>query len=730
MNTRLIRYHQSVLYPLLIAACMLMHTPAHADFIHNVPAGPIDFIQLDARPNNMITARFSAGGRRDLIITYETPALSIFSNEIHTTVELEYVISLIKPLRKTDTTDLIACIPVNKNEVHVLRFDPQEKILKKHWSKELSNPVYMLHTADVSNDGHDDLLLLLQDRPGVGIMQNNGDGTFREIEFLFDDILVSLFQVVDLNGDGINDFILYDPIQNVLRFHYGFGRMIFSLERYHALPAALNYFHALTIVEDAIHDMVAAFPDAGEFRVYLGDGLGRFTHIQTRSLSSRTHTFLFTDLFDNKRPDLVIAERETGLLRLYRNNYQRGYEPAGYLMLPRGVRGITARKNSETGQYNLYVLDIENSRLIVIGLLPSVMEYLPHKLALASGATDMVAANLFGGELPELYVLCKDSGTISVYWYDRSFRLNHSMISLPGNPDNLYVHRGPKDRMKLVISDKESDLITIVSIRWDRLDANVYGIPAMAGSDIIHLGLTPDGKFQFGMLVFAAQTNIPTLSLFEQIGSDEYIERTITPVQEGGMLALDVVDITGNDMVDIVYMFREENEKEVYITSALNDSAYVFRRQGDTLTLEDSTATRGFLISESMPWKQSTSFIGYLDEHGKKNGRLFRIRGDSDGLLSLLSSNSGNKIITSPNDIFVLQSRTGSFNDIVFYNALTERIEIVYSKEDGSFMPPKPIKRVDDLSAFTVYSEPIGEVHMLVIGRKGKSYVEISRIEE
>lgn len=709
---------------------MFISVCIYADNIPNVPLGPLEFISLDFKPNSMTTARITGGDTDDLIITYERPGITIYSGDSRAFIDTEYAVSLIEPIRKRNDTDLIACVPFNRAEIQVLRFDAVKNEFGRVWSKELQSSPYMLKSADVSNNGFNDILLLLQGQPGVGVIRNNGGGRFGELEFLFDDILVSMFQVVDLNGDGINDFILFDPIQNVLRFHFGFGRMSYSLERYHTLPASINYFHALPIAEEGIYDFVAAFPDNREFRVFLGDGLGRYSHIQTRSISSQRYSFLFTDLFYNRRPDLVVAERGTGKLRLYKNKGKDGYEPAGTVQLTGGIRDIAVWKNPETGMNELYCIDIDENRLIKLKLLPAVQDYLPENLALASEPSDMVVANLFGGELPELYVLSKEAATISVYWYNRAFELNHSMISLPGNPDRLYVHPGPEDRIKLVASEIESDHITIVSMEWDTFDAHVYGIPAMTGSEVIYLGLTQDDQFRFGTISFPEQTESPILSLFDQIAKDEYIERTITPVNEGSMLALDVIDLTGNNAVDIVYMFPGENGEGVYMTSALNDSAYVFRRQEESLVLDGSTVTRGYIFSEKRTTDLHTSFIVYLDDDEKRDGGLFRITGDRNGLLSLLTANSGGKRIRSRNHVYLMPSYHSTFNDVIYYNALTEQIEIIYSNPHGEFTGHKPLKRANDLTAFTVYSEPFGEIHMLVVGRKGKSYIEVSRIEE
>jgi len=703
---------------------------SHADVLKNVPVGPIEYIPLTSKPHTMITARVTGQDEENLIITYESSLLSIFDANNWKHIDLDFSVSLIEPIRTNDDNDLLVCIPRNSDEILIMRYNKVDKTIEEVYQQNVTNTPYYLQTTDVTGNGYMDIVVLLENQTGVGVLRNRGNDTFDDIEFLFDEILVSMFRVVDLNGDGLNDFILYDPIQNMLRFHYGFGDLMFALERHFPLPGSINYFDFVPIADDPIYDLVTLFPDEQRFRLYLGDGLGRYTLTQTHDVTSARNTFLFTDLFENKRNDLVVAERETGKLHLYRNSTQRGFEPAGYIQLPVGIRDMAILENKQTSKDDLYILDIEHDRLIILGRLPAVKDFLPSKLALASEPSDMVVANLFGGELPELYILCEKAATISVYWYNRRFELNHTMISLPGNPNRLYVHKGPPGKTKLVVSDDKSDLITIVSMKWDQMDADIYGIPAIAGSEVIYLGLTPDQRFQFGTLAFVSNDNAPMLSLFEQIGSEEYIEHTITPVQEEYLLALDVVDLTGNDAVDIVYMYRSNVDNEVYLSSALNDSMYVYRRHSHVLSLNNSSVSRGFLLSENITGVDGNSFIIYLNDKNAKNGRLYRVTGDQHGTLSLLEQNSGGKLIKSSADIFLMLSPDRNFSDIVYYNTLTSSIEMIQSTGDGLFLPPKLIMRVDNLSSFSVYSEPVGEVHMLVVGRKGKPYTEISRIDD
>ncbi len=724
------QYQRVAVCVLLITTGVIIPPRVNGDIIRNVPVGPVDFIPLQYKPSSMLAAHPLERDVQNLIVTYTSPVLSIINGDESVTVNLDHIPAILEPMRNRDKPDNLVYVPLHKNEIHIIRYDRNEGIFTTVSEMRLDNIPVSLRTVDVTDNGHDDILLLMQNTTGVGFIRNNGNGSFEEIEYLFEEILVSQFQVVDINGDGINDFILFDPVQNAILFQYGFGDMVFSLGRVQSLPAPISFFRALPIVEDSIYDLITVSPERKEFNVFLGDGLGRYRHIQTHKLSSGKQSILFTALFKNNRPDVAMAEQNTGLLRLYRNNTLRGYEPAGIIQLSAGIRDIILFNDAKSGTDYLYVLDIDNDRLIVLPLLPSEENFLPSKLVLSSEANDLVSGNLLEGQRPELYVLCKESAIISVYWYNRKHELNHSMIPVPGNPDNLYIARGPEEKIKLVVSDRKTDIITIISIHRDRIEANLYGIPVMKSSEVIYLGVSPDERFKLGMLSYPSVHHTPTLSVFEQITSDEYIEHTITPIKEGEIIALDVIDITGNDAIDIVYMYRMENEQQVYVTSALNDSDYTYRRQGNILSLEDSTSTRGFIISESTPDNHLSSFIIYLGEDENGRGRIRRATADRSGLLTWVGDERSVPVIRSLNEIVPARSPVSSYNDLVYYNELTGQIEIMYTNEDGTLQSAKPIRKVDNFSAFTMYYEPIENTRMLVLGEKNKPYIKFLRINE
>jgi hypothetical protein len=719
----------SIFLPLLLM--MIVQIRGYSEVIQIVPAGPLEFIQLGNIPKILTSAYLTDAANADLVIAYETPHISLYRSGRLTTVRIDFSVSLLTVISKPDSPDKLVCVAKGAPEVFIVSYDAERGLFHKEWSITLQEQPYLLKAGDITGNGKTDLLLLMHNKNGVAVLRNKGDDTYGEVEMLFDDLLISDFQVLDLNGDGIADFILHDPIKNALRVHYGFGQLVFSLERNHPLPASIDSFNAVRLFDKAVFDLVTVSQENRNINIYMGDGMGRYSLFQRQPLKSKINGLIFTDLFGNDLPDMVMAESETGIIRFFRNYGKHGFAPAGTVKIEKGIRDIIPYTGDIPGERFLSFMDVRNRRLVLLELLPSVKEFFPRHLALGSEPEDMVTANLFGGELPELYILCPESGTVSIYWFDMKFRLNHTVVELPGRPDRLFVHHGPAGRTKLVVSDRQTDSITVVSMRVDRNEANIYGIPADFGSEVIHLGLTSDERFRISTYSFFGERKIVQLSLFEQIGSDEYIERTVSPIEEERMIALEVEDISGNGLVDMVYLYRRAEDRVLSMTAAFNDDDYIFKRRGNVIEFNGKQFSRGFILSEKVDENDKVHFLVYLETDGEENGHLYRVLGDGEGLLTVIGGWEGRISIPGPKWLSTVSSPGKIYNDIVYYNDAASRIELVRSGSEGDLTAPAVIKdEIKGLTSCTVYSDPTGNIHMLVAGRREMPYTDINRIDE
>jgi hypothetical protein len=717
----------------VILLLVFLFSPVKADVVNEIPFGPIEYIELPAVPTAMILAKFGQHSSASLIISYVDAVISITpagsSNRDHITVLLDTPAEQLAAIENENGSDYLVVVPAGKPVIEVYRYDRSQRMLILIWSGKFEGIPYSVMAYDITGDGRSDILALFTDRPGIGILRGKGNGTFTDPEFFFEDVIVAQFEILDLNGDGLPDIVLYDPIKNTLRFHYGFGDLVFALERTMPLSGTVSRFAMLPLGDDTVMDLLVSFEDENVLAVYLGDGLGRYTGVQYLPMREPAHRIIYKDLFRNGSTDLVIFEKKTGSVSIYRNVRDRGFVFTGSLVIGSGVIDLMPVLNEQSGLVDLFFRDRNRNRITILRSLPSEPGYLPKRLALAGPPVQIHAeSGNFDKTGDHIFILSHPGSAISVFWYDKDHRLRHRMIQAPGLPEEFYVYNITDDRTKILVLNKRSDLITVLSINWITLDANVYGIPAPPGSEVVYLGSLKGNRFQFGTLIGPGRSAAASFSLFEQFGEDEYIERNITPVTEERLVSLEAVDVSKNSIIDLAYLYNDKPGSDVYLALALSDSQYVFRTIGAPLTVGDSTVSRGFLVANGKKNSDSgiTELIGYL-ERGGNRGRLVRATGTSSGALTFIDESGDDKLhIRSMRDIYMFNAFGKRFHDLVYLNAAKNRIECLPSDSTGLFIDPVGIFEGDSVTSFAVVRF-FGSDRHLIVGRDGDAVVTVHR---
>jgi hypothetical protein len=718
----------AVVFLLYIGIC----PRAMSDVVNDIPFGPLEYIDLPEVPSGMLLAQIDHRSSNNLIISYQSPFISIIpldvTNRDHLTIPLSSPAVLISWIDDERGKDFLIVVPDGRPAIDVYFFNLKERTLVKTWTGEYSGAPYYITVQDITGDGTSDIIALFNDRTGIGVIRGSGDGTFAEPVFIFEDVLVSQFEILDFNGDGLLDVVLHDPIKNVLGLYYGFGNLFFSFERSIPFNSSVNRFTMLPLGSDGVTDLLVSFGEEKKLAVYLGDGFGRYTVVQQLPLRAPAHTIISEDLFKNGMTDLIIFEKEFGSVAIYRNIRDRGFVFAGSFYLGTGVADVVPVTDGKTGLIDLFIQDRRRSSIGILRSLPSVPGYRPTRLALAGPPVQLISGKKnFDSTGDNLYVLSSSASVISMFWYDNERRLRHRMIHIPGTPEYFYTYNLSHDRTKIIVLDSRSDLITVISVDWNTLAANIYGIPAAAKSEVVYLGRSTVNRFQFGTLASPGRGETASFSLYEQFGGDEYIERNITPVGEERLFALEAVDISRNSLVDLAYLYMQTSGSNISLAIALSDSQYVFRSVASPVIVGDSTVSRGFLVANGGKNNDSdiTELVGYLEHSGSK-GKLFRVTGTSSGQLTLIDESATEIRIRSMRDIRMLNVPGKAYHDILYLNAARGRIEYMPSDSTGTFLNPSNLLEDDSISSFAVIQFYDSKRH-LVVGGKQEAVVTIYR---
>ncbi len=227
-------------------------------------------------------------------------------------------------------------------------------------------------------------------------------------------------------------------------------------------------------------------------------------------------------------------------------------------------------------------------------------------------------------------------------------------------------------------------------------------------------------------MTIGSKQDPPVFSLFEQYGRDEYIERSVEPLQEERMFAFEALELGGGRNIDLTYLSRQSPQSPVSIAVAFGDPQYVFRKYESSIPVGDMNPERAFLAGSRSTPGQTPDLIGYYESR-ERGGKLFRIAATYEGKISLVTESIHPLNIRSANDIKFINFSHNKYPDVVYYNTLGSSIELLRSDSTGKWSEPEPIATGKAITAFIMLRGWTGNPVLASTG-KDESFIILKKI--
>jgi hypothetical protein len=223
-----------------------------------------------------------------------------------------------------------------------------------------------LAEGDLNGDGRDDLVLL-GDNGAFYFLPQNADHTFGEPQKISYSGTPKAVQIVDVDGDGKNDLLLVDfdsPTPIRFRLQNSAGQL--GPEIYFKMPpfrsfcvdnlenTATNY--VVTIAQSSGRAQVSEFTKnpgeilSGAFRK------GQFQILPLNKTDAAQRGLLWADVNGDGRPDLLVAEPESGQLSVYLQNADGSLAPPKIFPTLAGVTQIAVSDWNNDGTPEIFLL--------------------------------------------------------------------------------------------------------------------------------------------------------------------------------------------------------------------------------------------------------------------------------------------------------------------------------------------------------------------------------------
>ena len=361
-----------------------------------------------------------------------------------------------------------------------------------------------LVAGDLNGDGRTDLVLL-GDNGSLYFLPQSPDHTLGEPQKIPCSGTPKSLQIVDVNGDGRNDLLLVDwdsPTPFRFRLQDAAGRL--GPEIYFKMPPIRSYCadnleggaktYVVTIARDSSRAEVSQFTRQPAEILSGASRRGQFQILPLNKTDAGQRGLLWADVNGDGRPDLLVAEPESGQLSVYLQ------QPDGSLATPKtfptlaGVSQLAAADWNGDGNPEVFLLS-QGEKAVGVTLFdkngrlpfPTLIPFDGKPLVMAVGA-------LKPGAKPALCVIVDKGGqrSLVIRTADGKTRTQQLNVNFKSNPAALAIQDvnqdGRADLVVLIPYEKIKVLLQKSGGDFDEVDVDPPGgaieQPWLASADV------------------------------------------------------------------------------------------------------------------------------------------------------------------------------------------------------------------------------------------------------
>lgn len=361
-----------------------------------------------------------------------------------------------------------------------------------------------LTTGDLNGDGLTDIVLL-GDNGAVYYLVQQKDHTLAEPQKIPYSGTPKALQIVDVDGDGRNDLVFVDfdsptPIRVRLQNSEGQlgpeiyfkGQPIRSFWLDNLAGDHTNYL--ITIVQSTGRAEVSQFTHKPAETLSGTYDKGQFQILPLNKTDAPERGILWADVDGDGRPDLIVAEPESGQISVSLQQPDGSLAPPKTFPCLAGVSQIAVADWHENGHPAIFLLSRDENSVAVTQFDKNGRLPFPTPLPLDGKPLVMAAGSLKEGGKPVLAVIVDKDGARSLVIYNANGKTTTQKLSdnFKSNPTTLAFHDvnqdGLADLVVLIPYEKIKVLMQKKDGKFNELDVDPPGgsmeQPWLASADV------------------------------------------------------------------------------------------------------------------------------------------------------------------------------------------------------------------------------------------------------
>jgi hypothetical protein len=562
---------------------------------------------------------------------------------------------------------------------------------------EIPSDVDRYTLSDINNDARPDALFFGKRSAGILVYLGVGDGSYKQWSTLFPDISVSDVHATDLNGDRITDLFLADWLSNRVILYSGIGRGIFAEQIAADLPAGPV---DLALVPDGRRRSIrlgVTLPDLNEIRLFSINALGEFHLDALLGTTSGPSGLEIRDINKDGYDEVVTCVKD-GLLVFspYENTRRR--------------EGTLFAVTESTGQWKIGDIDGDGTEDAIVlsasgkqvTVLANAMSTTEWPLAYSVGNTPRALAvlDVNGDHRPDIAAANSSSSSVSLLINLGKGRMGGQYsYHLPENPTSMMPTAGATAAdATLVTAHEQSGEVTVLRL-GPGSHQTTYSVQTGPQPYVVFAGQDPvSHNISFLVRNRVGKRNSISLSVFQQISDEQFIETSLRPNLPGRVTALSLHKNMAERSYTLAFAAFEEIGRSTGLFLAPGEIGLPVSIPGVPLfTFPDSSGSVRITVPRFVDNDDRVDLVASLGE--KRGGVLVvyspapedgtRVRHEWLGGVSILNE-----------DALLVQDLNGDGRrDLCFVDPVSRSVVAFYGNRNGNFESKRQICPAADVSA-------------------------------